>query len=121
MLNDEMTGKRIRVQSMNDPYVNLKENDLGTVVGQDDNGNLIVDWDKGVTLSITPEIDEFEMVEESKVLKRFYEFKTHPVNLDFVSSKLSAFLKDSFLSNLLINKGRTTLSIARRSEIKLLN
>jgi len=88
MLNDEMTGKRIRVQSMNDPYVNLKENDLGTVVGQDDNGNLIVDWDKGVTLSITPEIDEFEIVEESKVLKRFYEFKTQPVNLDFVSSKM---------------------------------
>lgn len=89
MTDNEMTGKRIKVQSMNDPYVNLKEDDLGTVVGTDELGNLIVDWDKGVTLKITPEIDEFEIVEESRKLHKFFEFKVEDnINVDFISAKM---------------------------------
>lgn len=66
--DSELTGKRIRLIRMEDPYTKLKEGDKGTCRGVDDMGNILMNWDNGSTLSIVPEVDEYEVVNESKIL-----------------------------------------------------
>lgn len=73
-----LTGKRIKLIRMEDPYTNLKNGDEGTINGIDDMGNVLVKWDNGSSLSILPEIDEYEILES--------------VNEGIVSFLLGAFL-----------------------------
>ena len=52
-------GTRIELISMDDPYTSLKPGDLGTVVGVDDAGQIMMRWDKGGSLSLIPGEDSF--------------------------------------------------------------
>jgi hypothetical protein len=64
-MNRTLAGKRIELIRMEDPYTNLKEGDKGTIQFIDDIGQIHVKWDNGSTLAISPEIDEFNIIEES--------------------------------------------------------
>ena len=56
---------RIRLLRMDD-YRALPSGTLGTVVGVDDIGSIMMRWDNGSTLSLIPGIDDFEIVNEPK-------------------------------------------------------
>lgn len=77
-------GKRIRLIKMEDQYTDLTENSLGTITGVDDMGQIMVRWDNGSSLSVIPEIDEFEIIEESKksfkYIKMFEDFESELQN-----------------------------------------
>ena len=55
-------GSRVELISMDDPYTTLKPGDLGTVVGVDDAGQIMMRWDKGGSLSLIPGEDSFRRV-----------------------------------------------------------
>ena len=57
-------GARIVLVSMNDPYTKLKPGDKGTVVGVDDAGQIMMNWDSGSTLSLIPGEDSFRRIDE---------------------------------------------------------
>ena len=61
---DDPTGKRIRLVRMEDPYTTLKPGAEGVVRGVDGIGNILVNWDNGSSLSIVPEVDEFDIIDE---------------------------------------------------------
>lgn len=61
----EMDGKRLRLIKIEDQYTDLKPGDEGTVKYVDDIGQLHMKWDKGGTLALIPEIDEYEIIDES--------------------------------------------------------
>lgn len=50
-----LISERVCLQYTNDPYTNLKPGDKGTVVGVDDFGTLLVNWDNGSTLGLISE------------------------------------------------------------------
>lgn len=52
-------GTRLVLVRMDDPYTTLKPGDMGTVVGVDDAGQIMMRWDKGGSLSLIPGEDEF--------------------------------------------------------------
>ena len=52
-------GMRIVLISMDDPYTKLKSGDKGTVVGVDDAGQIMMNWDCGSSLSLIPGVDSF--------------------------------------------------------------
>ena len=52
-------GMRIVLIAMDDPYSKLKPGDKGTVVGVDDAGQIMMQWDSGSTLSLIPGEDSF--------------------------------------------------------------
>lgn len=52
-------GTRLVLVRMDDPYTTLKPGDMGTVVGIDDAGQIMMRWDKGGSLSLIPGEDEF--------------------------------------------------------------
>jgi hypothetical protein len=81
-----MENKRVRLIRMEDPYTNLKMGDEGTIEGEDSMGQILVKWDNGSTLSLIPEIDEYQII-ENKVFK-YFEFVNTP-NMDFISGKMS--------------------------------
>ena len=58
----EMIGKRIRMIEMNDPYP-IEPNTMGTIVSVDDIGQYRVKWDNGRSLSVIPDEDKFEILE----------------------------------------------------------
>ena len=58
----EMIGKRIRMIEMNDPYP-IEPNSMGTITSVDDIGQYRVRWDSGRSLSVIPEEDKFEILE----------------------------------------------------------
>lgn len=55
-------GCRVELVSMNDPWTHLKGGDQGTVVGVDDLGQIMMNWDRGGSLSLIPGEDEFRRV-----------------------------------------------------------
>ena len=55
-------GTKIELISMDDPYTNLKPGDIGTVIGVDDAGQIMMRWDKGGSLSLIPGEDSFRRV-----------------------------------------------------------
>jgi hypothetical protein len=65
--DNELTGKRVRIVRLEDPYTNLKPGDEGVVRGVDDMGHILMNWDNGSTLNILPEMDEFDIIEESYI------------------------------------------------------
>ena len=52
---------RIKLISMNDIQA-PPSGTLGTVVGIDDIGMVLVEWDNGSTLSLIPEEDKFQII-----------------------------------------------------------
>lgn len=74
MTEFELTGKRVELIRMEDPYTDLKPGSLGTIQGKDDMGNIHVKWDNGSKLSLVPEIDEYKILESKRILS-FKNFK----------------------------------------------
>lgn len=61
------TGSRVRLIWMNDPYrPDLKAGAMGTVIGVDDAGNILVNWDCGSSLSVLYGVDSYTVVEGRK-------------------------------------------------------
>ena len=56
------TGTRIELISLDDAYSKLKAGDLGTVMGVDDAGQIMMKWDSGSMLSLIPGEDSFRIV-----------------------------------------------------------
>ena len=63
-MNEELKGKRVRLIKMDDKYTKLKEGDEGTIKYQDDLDNIHVRWDNGEGLSLIPDVDEYEILDE---------------------------------------------------------
>ena len=60
-------GSRVRLLQMDDPYrPDLKAGAMGTVVGVDDAGNILVSWDCGSSLSVLYGVDSCIVVEGRK-------------------------------------------------------
>lgn len=84
MFESDLTGKRVVLIRMEDPYTKLRPGMKGTIRGVDGIGNILVNWDNGSTLSLVPEVDEYKIM-ESKNIRSFLEF----VNSDtYIDSKL---------------------------------
>lgn len=62
-LKKEMIGKRIKMIKMNDPEP-IEPDSLGTIVGVDGMGDYLVKWDNGRTLSVIPDEDRYEILED---------------------------------------------------------
>lgn len=95
-----LSGKRIKLIRMEDPYTNLSYGDEGTIDYTDDIGQIHVNWDNGSKLSVIPDIDEYEILEKesTNLIKRFHQWsliKENISNLDTISVKLEE-LKDLF-------------------------
>ena len=71
---EELKGKRIKLVSMDDPHTNLESGDMGTCTGVDDMNQLLMKWDRGSSLSLLPDIDEWEVIEESSNIIKFERF-----------------------------------------------
>jgi hypothetical protein len=79
--------KRVVLKQMLDPYTTLTDGMMGTIVGEDDAGHLLVDWDNGSRDSLLPGIDEYEIVESARYIKMFEEFVVF--NTELIHSKMS--------------------------------
>lgn len=55
-------GTVIRLNSMADEHNPVPAGTLGTVVGVDDIGSVMMNWENGRTLSLMPYADSFEIV-----------------------------------------------------------
>jgi hypothetical protein len=62
-------GTRIELITMEDPYSTLKSGDRATVVGVDDVGDLLCEWDSGSTLKLIPSADQFRKLTKAEVVK----------------------------------------------------
>lgn len=58
-----LTGKRVKLIRMEDPYTDLKPGDEGTIRGVDGIGQIMVNWDNGSPLSLIPDFDEYYIPE----------------------------------------------------------
>ena len=58
-------GKRIKMIFMDDEQA-IEPGTMGTVIKVDGIGQIQVKWDNGRTLSVIPEVDQFE-IEDSKI------------------------------------------------------
>jgi len=63
----EEEQKRVKLIRMEDPYTKLVDGDEGTIVGEDDAGHILVRWDRGSSLSLIPDVDEYEILEKKTV------------------------------------------------------
>ena len=61
-MSEELSGKRIKCISMNDPHP-VESGEVGTVDLVDDMGTIHVNWDNGRTIGLVPEEDKYEIVE----------------------------------------------------------
>ena len=52
-------GTRVVLISLDDPYTKLVPGDKGTVRGVDDAGQIMMEWDRGSSLSLIPGVDSF--------------------------------------------------------------
>lgn len=55
-------GSRVELIRIDDPYTHLRKGDQGTVIGVDDAGQIMMRWDRGSSLSLIPEADEFRRI-----------------------------------------------------------
>ena len=62
----EIIGKKIKLIRMEDPYTKLKPGDQGTIKSVDGIGNILVDWESGSTLSLIPDVDEYEIIDDAE-------------------------------------------------------
>ena len=58
-------GTRVELVSMDDPYSKLVPGDRGTVSCIDDAGTIFVGWDKGSSLGLVYNADQFKTVENT--------------------------------------------------------
>ena len=64
MLNGQnIDGKRIKMIHMDDPDP-IQPGEMGTVIKLDGAGQIQVKWDNGRNLSVIPEEDKFEILED---------------------------------------------------------
>lgn len=61
-------GTRIELNHMDDPYHPVPEGTLGTVKHVDDAGQIHVKWDNGRGLALVPNVDDFHIVDQIKVI-----------------------------------------------------
>ena len=121
MLKEEIIGKRVRLIRMENPYTKLKSGDEGLVTGVDDLSQIMVKWDDGSSLSLIPDLDEYEIL-ESRRIKLFLEFVKNyeykvPMkrmgNPEDISPAVSFLLSDesSYITgqNLIIDGGWTAI------------
>ena len=59
---EALRGHRIRLISTTDPHTRLHPGALGTVLGTDSQGTLLVHWDDGSRLGLIPDEDDFEIL-----------------------------------------------------------
>ena len=59
-------GTRICCDYMPDDPRSIESGTLGTVVGVDDAGQIMMKWDNGRTLSLIPGVDSFHTVEQTE-------------------------------------------------------
>lgn len=55
-------GARIRLENMDDPYAPVPAGTEGTVVGVDDGGNIMMNWDNGRSLPLIAGVDRFHKI-----------------------------------------------------------
>jgi hypothetical protein len=65
LTTENIEGKRIRMIFMDDEQA-IEPGTMGTVIKVDGIGQVQVKWDNGRTLSVIPEVDQFE-IEDSKI------------------------------------------------------
>ena len=70
--NEELRGKRIRLISMKDDPDPIEEGEEGTIKGVDGIGQIMVKWDNGRTLSLIPDVDEYEILDDEEELSERY-------------------------------------------------
>lgn len=92
MRESELTGKRVELIRMEDPYTNLKPGDKGTIRGEDDMNHILVSWDNGSSLNLIRDVDEYK-IEESSKIRRFYEFISSDSYLDAKLTELEEMVK----------------------------
>jgi hypothetical protein len=56
-------GMKLRLIWMEDELYPVRYGTIGKVVGVDDMGHILMNWDCGSSLSLIPDIDEFDVVE----------------------------------------------------------
>jgi hypothetical protein len=71
-MNRENAGKRIHLYQMAGE-ADMMDMD-GTIEFEDGIGQIHVKWDNGRSLAVSPEEDEYEIIEESKKIKGFQSF-----------------------------------------------
>ena len=59
-------GLRVKLISMDD-YQAPKSGTLGTIIGVDDIGNILVKWDNGSSLNLIPGEDKFRIIEVTTI------------------------------------------------------
>ena len=62
---DVVEGDRIRLINMDDPYSPVEPGTEGTVRMVDDLGTVHVNWDNGRTLGVVPDVDEYELIDDT--------------------------------------------------------
>lgn len=76
----DLINKKVKLIRMEDPYTDLKSGDIGTIIGVDDIGQIMVKWESGSALSLIPEIDEYEILERKlNHLDMFLEFNSYSI------------------------------------------
>ena len=61
-----LTGTRIELISLEDPYTKLKPGDTGTVDFVDDIGQIHIKWDSGSNLALILGEDSFRVIDNPK-------------------------------------------------------
>ena len=64
--NQYLPGTRICCDGMPDDPRPIESGTLGSVVGVDDAGQIMMKWDNGRTLSLIPGVDSFHTVEQTE-------------------------------------------------------
>lgn len=59
----ELTGKKVKLIKMVDPYTDLKSGDMGVIDFVDDAGQIQVSWENGSKLALIPGVDQYEILE----------------------------------------------------------
>lgn len=68
MYEKELIGKRIRINQMED-LDPISSGTEGTIVDVDGIGQYVVKWDNGRTLSVIPEEDDFDIIDNWKLYR----------------------------------------------------
>ena len=91
MKNSELSGKRVTLIRMEDPYTTLRPGAKGTISGEDDMNHILVKWDNGSTLNLIKGVDEYEIsdpIVESRIMKfKIFKESLTDWGLDYVRTK----------------------------------